>query len=80
MPASLLFTVNCSISNETKHLKTKDLHHLFLNLKNKKNLKPIEKYAIRIIQTEAHPQEIEWFQKEFNIPQKNIDYVLQYHA
>ncbi|NDJ27697.1 hypothetical protein DMB95_06935 [Campylobacter sp. MIT 12-8780] len=73
----LLSTINCSIGDVSKHLDAKGLCDLFLHIKDKeKHLSNLEKYALKIIKTEAYPQELEWFKKDYKIPQENIEYVL----
>lgn len=72
----LLCTINCSIGDKSKHFNADDICDLFLHIKEKNNLDIFEKYAIDIIQTEAMPQELEFFKNHYNIPQENIDYVL----
>lgn len=78
MNPPLLITINCSIGNEKRHLSIDGLCDLLLNIKEKENhLSQIERYAISIMQEEALPQEIEWFERDYpHIPKENIDYAL----
>lgn len=69
----LLSTINNSIGNKNNHLTIQELVSLF---QKKDSYSDIEEYAIDIIQTEALPQEIEWFKDEYNISQSDINYIL----
>lgn len=69
----LLATINNSIGNINNHMTIQGLVDLF---KKKRNYSNMEEYAIDMIQTEALPQEIEWFKDEYNISQTDIDYIL----
>ena len=74
----MLITINCSIGDKSRHLSIDGLCDLLLNIKEKENhLSPLEKYAISMLQEEALPQEIEWFERDYpHIPKENIDYAL----
>lgn len=73
----LLATINCSISNENKHLTLDGLLELINNFeKIKDNLSPIQEYAISMIQTEDCDEEIQWFMRDYNISKKDMDSVL----
>ena len=78
MNPPLLITINCSIGDKSRHLSIDGLCDLLLNIKEKENhLSPLEKYAISMLQKEALPQEIEWFERDYpHIPKENIDYAL----
>jgi len=69
----LLLTINNSIGNKNKHMVISELIELF---EKKENFSTIENYAIDKIQTEATPQEIEFFTNKYNIPKVNLDYIL----
>lgn len=75
----LLTTINCSISNEKKHLKLDELIDLVKHFNEKKtNLSPIQKYAINMIQTEASNEEIKYFVKNYNVNQQEMNNVLSF--
>ena len=69
----LLLTVNNSIGNKKNHLSIYELCQL---LKKKHNFSNIEKYALDIIKTEASPEEIASFSKNYHIPISEIKHVL----
>ena len=71
----LVSTVNASIGNEDKHLGANDIKKLLMG---KIPEKPIEKYALDIIKTEALKEEIEDFAIHFKIPMKKVNKVLNY--
>lgn len=71
----LVSTVNASIGNEEKHLGVNDIKKLLMG---KIPEKPIEKYALDIIKTEALKEEIEDFASHFKIPMKKVNKVLNY--
>ena len=75
----LLSTINCSISDEKKHLKLDELIDLVKHLDEKKtSLSPIQKYAIGMIQTEASNEEIKFFVKNYNVNQREMNNVLSF--
>lgn len=66
MNPPLLITINCSIGDKSRHLSIDGLCDLLLNIKEKENhLSPLEKYAISMLQKEALPKEIEWFERDY---------------
>ena len=69
----LVSTVNASIGNEAKHLGANDIKKLFMG---KNPEKPVEKYALEIIKTEALKEEVEDFALHFKIPMKKVNKVL----
>lgn len=71
----LVATVNASIGNEDKHLAANDIKKLLLG---KSPQKPIEKYALDVIKTEALKEEIEDFAMHFKIPMKKVYKVLNH--
>lgn len=71
----LVSTVNASIGNEDKHLGANDIKKLLMG---KIPEKPIEKYALDIIKTEALKVEIEDFANHFKIPMKKVNKVLNH--
>jgi hypothetical protein len=71
--AMLVATANCSIGDKKKHLSVKQIKNLLIGQKPKD---VYENYALKIIKTEALPQEIEAFAKIHNIPMKQINKVL----
>ena len=70
----LLATVNCSIGNKANHFSNQDLVNLFYKKDNFSNL---EKYAIKVIKTEALAIEIDWFILENNIPPSIVNNILE---
>lgn len=71
----LVATVNASIGNEEKHLGVSDIKKLLMG---KIPQKPIEKYALDVIKTEALKEEIEDFAMHFKIPMKKVYKVLNH--
>lgn len=71
----LMATVNASIGNEEKHLGVSDIKKLLMG---KIPQKPIEKYALDVIKTEALKEEIEDFAMHFKIPMKKVYKVLNH--
>lgn len=71
----LVATVNASIGNENKHLSAHDIKKLLVG---KVPQKPVEKYALDVIKTEALKEEIEDFAMHFKIPMKKVNKVLSY--
>jgi len=69
----LLLTVNNSISNKKKHFTVEDLCHLF---NKEQNFSSLEKYVLDTIKTEASPEELSWFSKDYHIPLSKIKHVL----
>lgn len=69
----LLLTVNNSIGNKKKHFTVEDLCQLF---NKKQNFSNAEKYALDIIKTEASPEELSWFSKDYHISLSKIKHVL----
>jgi hypothetical protein len=69
----LLLTVNNSIGNKKKHFTVEKLCQLF----SKENgFSDIEKYALDTIKTEATPEELSWFSKDYHISLSKIKHVL----
>lgn len=77
MTPMLLLTVNCSISDRSKHLDTQGLCELFMSV-GERELSEVEKYIVETIQAEAQPQEIATFQTRYNIPQERVDKLLSF--
>lgn len=71
----LMATVNASIGNEEKHLGVSEIKKLLMG---KIPQKPIEKYALDVIKTEALKEEIEDFAMHFKIPMKKVYKVLNH--
>jgi hypothetical protein len=69
----LTATANCSIGDKSKHLTSEQIKNLLLGKKPKD---VYENYALKIIRTEALPQEIEAFAKVHKIPMSVINKVL----
>ncbi len=69
----LLLTVNNSISNKKKHFTVEDLCQLF---NKKQNFSSVEKYVLDTIKTEASPEELSWFSKDYHIPLSKMKHVL----
>ncbi|HRF56845.1 MAG TPA: hypothetical protein PLV58_05545 [Campylobacterales bacterium] len=68
-PIMLLSTVNCSISDKSKHLKASQIKAI---LSGKLPDTPLEKYALKIIKTEASQIEIEQFASYYKIPKLKL--------
>jgi hypothetical protein len=71
--AMLVATANCSIGDKKKHLNAQQVKNLLLG-KKPKNV--YENYALKIIKTEALPQEIEAFAKVHSLILKQVNKVL----
>ncbi len=69
----LLLTVNNSISNKKKHFTVEDLCQLF---NKEQNFSSVEKYVLDTIKTEASPEELSWFSKDYHIPLSKMKHVL----
>ncbi|WP_188109430.1 hypothetical protein [Sulfurimonas indica] len=69
----LLLTVNNSIDNKKKHFTIDKLCRLF---NKEQNFTNVEKYALDTIKTEALPEELSWFSKDYHIPLSKIKHVL----
>ena len=63
-PIMLMSTINCSIGNKQKHLKLGQVKKLLVG---KEPESPVEKYALKIIKTEADKAEIEQFAKYYKL-------------
>ena len=72
-PMMLLSTVNCSISDKSKHFTLTSLKKLFYK---KEPLDIYEKYAVKTIKREALKTEIDEFASYYKIPDKRIVKVL----
>lgn len=75
-PVMLMSTVNCSIGNKSKHLKIAQIKAL---LAGKLPETPAEKYALKIIKTEATTEEIMCFADYYHIPKKKVEAVIHGH-
>ena len=69
----LLLTVNNSIGNKKKHFTVENLCQLF---NKEQDFSNVEKYALDTIKTEASPEELSWFSKDYHIPLSKIKHVL----
>ena len=69
----LLLTVNNSIGNKKKHFTIESLCQLF---NKEQDFSSVEKYALDTIKTEASPEELSWFSKDYHIPLSKMKYVL----
>ena len=69
----LLLTVNNSIGNEKKHFTVENLCQFFTK---EQKFSSVEKYALDTIKTEASPEELFWFSKEYHIPLSKMKHVL----
>lgn len=69
-------TVNCSIGDKNKHFTPKELYDLLANARHKSHFTYRERYAITTIQDEALPQEIEWYMRDFDITQEQMNYIM----
>ena len=69
----LLLTVNNSISNKKKHFTVEDLCQLF---NKEQKFSSVEKYVLDTIKTEASPEELSWFSKDYHIPLSKMKHVL----
>lgn len=72
-PAMLMATVNCSIADKSKHLKIGQIKRL---LSGKPPQTPSEKYALKIIKTEATIEEIMYFANYYKLPTAKVEQVL----
>lgn len=72
-PTMLLSTVNCSIGDKSKHLKASQIKAL---LSGKLPVSPLEKYALKIIKTEASHIEIEQFASYYKISKVKLQKTL----
>ncbi len=74
-PHSILFDINCSIGNESKHLTEEQVVKLF----NKKvdEFDVLDKYAVDVLQTEVSKESLEVFVKEYKISKQKLDYILK---
>jgi hypothetical protein len=75
-PVMLMSTVNCSIGNKSKHLKMGQIKAL---LSGKLPQTPAEKYALKIIKTEATAEEIMYFADYYKLPKTKVESVLHGH-
>ena len=69
----LLLTVNNSIGNKKKHFTVENLCQLF---NKEQDFSSVEKYALDTIKTEASPEELSWFSKDYHIPLSKMKYLL----
>ena len=69
----LLLTVNNSIGNKKKHFTVENLCQLF---NKEQGFSSVEKYALDTIKTEASPEELSWFSKDYHIPLSKMKHVL----
>lgn len=72
-PMMLLSTVNCSIGDPSKHFTLTKLKNLFFK---KEPLNAYEKYAVRVMKSEAMPSEIEDFTQYYKIAPKRVNQLL----
>ncbi len=75
-PVMLVSTVNCSIGNKSKHLRLGQIKAL---LTGKSPQTPTEKYALKIIKTEATTEEIMYFADYYKLPKAKVESVLRGH-
>lgn len=75
-PVMLMSTVNCSIGNKSKHLGIGQIKAL---LSGKLPQTPTEKYALKIIKTEATAEEIMYFVDYYKLPKAKVESVLCGH-